>query len=170
MRAKLRKARKMTSSLSKREKMRRKPLSLRKSLSISLRLRYMARSYSHGSRRLWGGVSRESNQNRAPVAGFCYLHRRRPSRDRAVPGVAPDRQATPGPVWRRRLDPARARRLLPFEHLRQPDESWWSIRRVTCRWIVGRFFKSAHAVGMDLNAGRIHRNGLDFDAHQLLPL
>ena len=40
--------RKITSSFSKREKMRRNPFSRRNSLSISLRLLYISRSYSHG--------------------------------------------------------------------------------------------------------------------------
>ena len=40
--------RKITSSFSKREKMRRNPFNRRKSLSISLRLLYISRSYSHG--------------------------------------------------------------------------------------------------------------------------
>src|SRR5208283_3413986 len=32
----------------------------------------------------------------------------------------------------RRPAPARGQRLWPFAHLRQPYESWWSIRRATC--------------------------------------
>ena len=40
--------RKITSSFSKREKMRRNPFNRRNSLSISLRLLYTSRSYSHG--------------------------------------------------------------------------------------------------------------------------
>ena len=40
--------RKITSSFSKREKMRRNPFNRRNSLSISLRLLYISRSYSHG--------------------------------------------------------------------------------------------------------------------------
>jgi hypothetical protein len=34
---------------------------------------------------------------------------------------------------------ATGRRLWPFEHSRQPDEPWCSIRRATCRWLEGRF-------------------------------
>src|SRR5580698_4842871 len=52
MNAKQRNARKTTSSFSKREKMRRKPFSLLKSRSISLRFLYRARSYSQGCSRL----------------------------------------------------------------------------------------------------------------------
>ncbi len=52
------KATKTRSNFSKREKMRRKPLRRRKSLSISFRFLYKARSYSHGSMRLdLGGTS-----------------------------------------------------------------------------------------------------------------
>jgi len=52
MRAKERKASESTSSFSKREKMRRKPLRLRKRRSISLRFLYSARSKSQGCSRL----------------------------------------------------------------------------------------------------------------------
>jgi hypothetical protein len=93
MRAKLRKARKTASSLSKREKMRQKPLSLpfdfaygstfahhpercrmggpehvegRKNFSIWLRLRYMAWSYGQGRRRLLlGGTTGRKPTSRA---------------------------------------------------------------------------------------------------------
>ncbi len=60
MRAKLREARKTRSSLSKREKMR------RKSLSISLRLRYRALSYCQDRRRLLlGGPTGMKPKSRA---------------------------------------------------------------------------------------------------------
>ncbi len=52
IKTKLIKARKMTSSFSNLEKMRRNPFSLRKSRSTSLRFLYSSRSYSHGSSRL----------------------------------------------------------------------------------------------------------------------
>jgi hypothetical protein len=66
MRTKLRIARKTTSSLSKREKMRRKPLSRRKSLLISVRLRYMDLSYYQGRRRLiLGGTTGIKPKSRA---------------------------------------------------------------------------------------------------------
>lgn len=55
---KLMKAMNITSSLSNREKMRRKPLSLRNSRSTSFRRLFISRSYSHGSRRLlFGGTT-----------------------------------------------------------------------------------------------------------------
>ena len=58
IRAKLRKARKTTSSFSKREKMRRKPLSRLKSRSTSLRFLYSSRLYSQGLSRLdFGGTT-----------------------------------------------------------------------------------------------------------------
>ncbi|OIQ03187.1 MAG: hypothetical protein AUK36_04535 [Zetaproteobacteria bacterium CG2_30_59_37] len=52
IRAKLMKVINTTSSFSNREKMRLKPLILLNNLSTSFRLRYIARSYSQGSRRL----------------------------------------------------------------------------------------------------------------------
>ena len=56
--AKQRNARNTTSSFSKREKMRRKPLRRRNSRSISLRFVYKARSYSRGCSRLdFGGTT-----------------------------------------------------------------------------------------------------------------
>ena len=36
--------------------------------------------------------------------------------------------------------PGTEQTLWPFEHPRQPDESWWSIRRGTDQWRAGRFF------------------------------
>jgi len=49
------KPRKITSSFSKREKMRRNPFRRRNNLSISLRRLYIWRSYTHGSRRVDNG-------------------------------------------------------------------------------------------------------------------
>src|SRR5271170_363446 len=74
MRAKVRKPRKSRSNLSKREKIRRKPFSLRKSRSISLRLRYMALSYCQGSRRLLlGGNDRDEAEIQRQLAGFVVF-------------------------------------------------------------------------------------------------
>src|ERR1039458_9602437 len=75
-----------------------------------------------------------------------------------------------GPRWCRRPVLGKGRRLWPFEHLRQPYESWWSIRPATCRWPVVRFFQRARAVGMDFDGGRIQTHGLDANAHHLLAL
>jgi hypothetical protein len=62
-------------SLSKREKMRRKPLSLWKSLSISLRLRYMALSYCQGCRRLLlGGTAKVQSQLEGRVVLLGVVH------------------------------------------------------------------------------------------------
>ena len=67
MSAKWMKAVNITSSLSKREKILLKPLSRRNNRSISLRRRYMIRSYCHGLTRpyLGGttGVNPSSNTN-----------------------------------------------------------------------------------------------------------
>ena len=72
MSAKWMKAVNITSSLSKREKILLKPLSRRNNRSISLRRRYMTRSYCHGLTRpcLGGttGVNPSSNRT-SPAAG-----------------------------------------------------------------------------------------------------
>lgn len=39
-----------------------------------------------------------------------------------------------------------------------PDASWWSIPRRTCRWSVDRFFSRADPVRMDLDAGAVQRH------------
>ena len=77
MRVELRKPRKSTSSFSEREKILRKPLSLRNSRSISLRFLYRARPYSQGSIRLdlggtTGTMPRSSTSCRVSVSQeFC---------------------------------------------------------------------------------------------------
>jgi hypothetical protein len=40
----------------------------------------------------------------------------------------------------RSRDQAKEQKLQPFEHPRQPYESWYSIRRGICRWPAVRFF------------------------------
>ena len=57
-----------------------------------------------------------------------------------------------------------------FEHPRQPNESWWFVRRVRFRWIAGRFFQRARTVGMHAHAGAVERDGLDFDSGDLQTL
>src|SRR5664280_3580769 len=61
-------------------------------------------------------------------------------RSHAAPTAVRCRPAVCGLPRHRRLAPARGQRLSPFAHLRQPYESWWSIRRATCRWLAVRFF------------------------------
>ena len=51
---------------------------------------------------------------------------------------------------RRRPGPAREQKLWPFEHPRQPDESWWSIRHGISRWPAVRFFKAPVPSGCTL--------------------
>src|SRR5271166_5373939 len=87
---------------------------------------------------IWGEL-RESCP--APVAGslrFAYL-------------VHNDQQGLPA-LWtqlfkqfgrKERHARCPATGLLPFEHSRQPDESWWSIRYVTCRWSVVCLLRSS---------------------------
>ena len=58
----------------------------------------------------------------------------------AVRAAAQCRPAVRALLPHRRLGPAKARRLWPFAHSRQPYESWWSIRRGIFRWPGGRFF------------------------------
>ena len=57
-----------TSSFSNREKMRRNPFKHRNSLSISLRLLYIARSYCHGLIRVLRGETMGVNPNANQVA------------------------------------------------------------------------------------------------------
>lgn len=57
--------------------------------------------------------------------------------------------------------------LWPFEHLRQPDESWSSIPFGTCQWLEGRFFSSPVPSGMNLDVGGVHGHRFDFNAHDL---
>lgn len=68
-----------TSNLSNREKMRRKPLSLRNSRSTSLRFLYFSRSYGHGARRLrFGGPMGVAGQVRIVSSSYA-VYRPRPS-------------------------------------------------------------------------------------------
>ena len=45
-----------------------------------------------------------------------------------------------------------------------------SSRPGICQWPGGRFFQRPGAIGMDLHAGAVQRDGLQGDAHDLLPL
>ena len=88
IRAKLRKASNMMSSLSKREEIRRKPFSRRKRRSTWFRLRYIALSYCQGSRRwLLGGTTGIQRQLPGRIVFVGALHeeieRRRPRSDAA---------------------------------------------------------------------------------------
>ena len=76
----------------------------------------------------------------APVAGFHRLRRPGPSPAELQPAADRVPTVVVGPPERRALLPATSRRLWPFEHSRQPDESWCSIPRAISRWLVVRFF------------------------------
>jgi hypothetical protein len=57
----------------------------------------------------------------------------------------------------------RASDLRPFDHLRQPDELWWSILPWICRWTVVRFFSCSRTVRMDLHEGAVQADKFDLD-------
>jgi hypothetical protein len=69
-----------------------------------------------------------------------------------------------------RVAPATERRLWPFEHPRQPDEPWGSIRRGTCRWPLARFFSVPSPIRMHLHRTGVKRERFDLDAHDLFHL
>ena len=113
MRAKLRKPRKRTSSFSKREKMRRKPLSLRKSRSISLRLRYMAWSYCQGSRRLrFGRNHRNQAEIERQLPGFVVFVGAVHDQMQAAPAAVRCRPAVRGLRPRRRPGPGESAKVM----------------------------------------------------------
>ena len=107
-----------------------------------------------------------------------------PRTDAAARDLADARSIAIGPPWGRRcqhqqlasfggvVGPARAtgRRSAPFLPSRQPDESWWSSRRATCRWLAGGFLESARPIGVDLHAGAAQADPLRADADQAMRL
>src|ERR1017187_9966583 len=84
----------------------------------------------------------ESCPDRARVAWFHHLHTHGPSASEGLPASDPVVRATTVLGEHRDRCPETTRRLWPFEHPRQPDESWCSIRRGTFRWPVVRFFNA----------------------------
>ena len=66
------------------------------------------------------------------------------------PPLVPMYGAGLGLPVRRAFDLATVRRLWPFEHPRQPYESWWSNRHETFRWPAGRFFSAPVPSGCTL--------------------
>ena len=100
----------MTSSLSNRVKTRRKPLSLLKSRSTSLRLLYSSLSYSHGFSRLGLGGTTGVKPNS------------RPKRVVSLPSYAPSisklHGAGIGPNWTSSLRPSGASPALPGVRLK----------------------------------------------------
>jgi len=75
-----------------------------------------------------------------PVAALPRLHMHDPST--GGPGAAFARRGAAAYVPRAHhgLGLGTGQTLWPFEHPRQPDESWWSIRPGTDQWLAGRFF------------------------------
>ena len=132
--------RNITSSFSKREKMRRNPFRRRNRRSTSLRRLYISRSYSQGLRRvLFGGTTGAKPRSSANwrVRSSSYA---RSITSAGLPDGRPCLSGAFGPAARRAPDRGRARGRRPSGRPRQPDESWWSSRRGTCRWPEGRFF------------------------------
>src|SRR5579872_2362884 len=76
----------------------------------------------------------------SPIAGFHHLRRPGPSAAELPPAVDRGPAVIVGPRERRVLLQATSRKLWPYEHSRQPDESWCSIRPAIYRWLGVRFF------------------------------
>ena len=129
----------MTSSFSNREKIRRKPLSLRNSRSISWHRLYMTRLYVHAVPRFClGGTT--GIQPRSSASGRGSLRMPGPSACATATELCPACAGACAPRARRGPGRVTAQMVWPFEHPRHPYESWWSIRRGTCRWLAGRCF------------------------------
>ena len=75
--------------------------------------------------------------------------------------------ATFAPRAHRGPGPGTGQTLWPFEHPRQPDESWSSIRRGTGQWLAGGFFYRPRAIRMDLDDGTVQGYGFDLHADDL---
>ncbi len=75
-----------------------------------------------------------------PVAASHRLHTPDPSTGGLGAAFARRVAAACAPRAHRGLGPETGQTLGPFEHPRQPDESWSSIRRGTGQWLAGRFF------------------------------
>src|ERR1035441_4928375 len=112
----------------------------------------------------------ESCPDRAQAVWFHRLHRRDPSAMAGPPASAPTLQAAVVPEGHRDRCQPTGKKLWPFEHPRQPYESWCSIRRGICQWPAVRFFQRAGSVWMHFHRGRVQREGFDLDAHDLLQL
>src|ERR1035437_1923553 len=82
----------------------------------------------------------ESCQGRAPIAGFHCLRKRGPSAVEGPPAWGPTLPTRPAHAAHRGRGRETTRTLWPFEHPRQPYESWYSIRRGIFQWLVVRFF------------------------------
>ena len=138
--ARFRNPRKSTSSFSNREEIWRNPLSLRKSRSISLRFLFSARSWAHGSTRDWIWAEPPGScPNRTRVGVFRHPRRHEPSAWGGLPACVVAATAVLVLRAHRARCQETERRLLPFAHLRQPYESWCSIRPGSFRWPVVRF-------------------------------
>src|SRR5271165_343935 len=82
----------------------------------------------------------ESYSTPSPTAGFRRLRMPGPSPAELGPEAAPAPVVVAAPLGHRAFLQAISKKLLPFEHSRQPDEFWCSIRHVISRWLVVRFF------------------------------
>ena len=162
---------KTTSSFSKREKMRRNPFIRRNNRSISFRLLYISRPYSHGSVRLLGGgttgVNPRSNANWAGlIALICPVHEQEGS-------------------WTLRAETgqqlAAFRRVVGLTRRERKGYSSSSIRgnhmnlggpapAGPADGLRHPFFGRASTVGMHLRDSAVQRYRLDLDAHNLFPL
>ena len=78
--------------------------------------------------------------NLRPLAASHRLHTPDPSTGGSGTGGDRSVAVAVAPRVHRGLGRGTGQTLWPFEHPRQPDESWSSIRRGTGQWLAGRFF------------------------------
>ena len=74
----------------------------------------------------------------------------------------------PGPAARLLRCPEKSPGSRRTEHSRQPDESWWCIRRGNARWLADRFFKRPGAVRVDFDRGAVQADVFEADGQDLL--
>ena len=160
----------MTSSLSKREKILRKPLSRRNMRLISLRCRYNALSYGQSARRFrFGGATGLKPRARTSwrVASSA------PARSMSRAGLAAGRVSrfsSLRPCGAAGRGRGRACRQRLFGHPRQPYEVWCSSCPGTCRWNVDRFLSRPRAIGVHLDAGTVQSVRRNPGPHHPFPL
>jgi hypothetical protein len=129
----------MTTSFSNRVKMRRNPLSRRAVRSHCVAYTELDRMPMARVDSAWAAPPAHILTPR-PVAASHRLHTLDPSTGES--GAGCDRSVAGAFAPRMHRGPGRGtgQTLWPFEHPRQPDESWSSIRRGTGQWPAGRFF------------------------------
>ena len=164
------KPRKSTSSLSKREKMRRKPFNRRNKRSTSLRLLYSSLSYSQGLTRLESGGTTGSNPNsNASWRVSLPSYARSITIDRSL-RCGPGGGAACGLPVRRGLSwgkgEGHGRSSICGNHMNLGGPA--ATRLSDGLWSV--FFNAPRAIGMNFDHGTVHRVRLELDSHYLFSL